>query len=66
MFLLEIKVDEDPPTIDLCDTVEECADLAIQQIDDGTRKDSSNEIRKALVTRRSWSGPGIGIAIRKR
>lgn len=65
MFLLEIKVDEDPPTIDLCDTVEECADLAIQQIDDGTRKDFS-EIRKALVTRRSWSGPGIVIAIRKR
>ena len=65
MFLLEIKVDEDPPTIDLCNTVEECADLAIQQIDDGTRKDFA-EIRKSLVTRRSWSGPGIVISIRKR
>lgn len=65
MFLLEIKVDEDPPTIDLCNTVEECADLAIQQIDDGTRKDFA-EIRKSLVTRRSWSGHGIVISIRKR
>lgn len=65
MFSLEIRFEDNPPTIDLCSTVEECVDLAIQQIDDGTRKDFS-EIRKALVTRRSWSGPGIGITIRKR
>ena len=65
MFLLEIKVGEDPPTVDLCDTVEACADLAVQQIDDGTRKDFA-EIRKALLTRRSWRGSGIGISIKKR
>lgn len=65
MFLLEIKVDGDPPTIDLCDTVEECADLAIQQIDYGSRRDFA-EIRKSLVTRRSWSGSGIVITIKRR
>ena len=65
MFLLEIKVGEDPPTVDLCDTVEACADLAVQQIDDGTRKDFA-EIRKALLTRRSWRGSGINISIKKR
>ena len=48
MFSLEIRFEDNPPTIDLCGTVEECADLAIQQIDDGTRKDFS-EIRKALL-----------------
>lgn len=65
MFLLEIKVGDDPPTVDLCDTVEACADLAVQQIDDGTRKDFA-EIRKALLTRRSWRGAGISISIKKR
>ena len=65
MFLLEIKTEGNPPTIDLMETVEECADLAIQQIDDGTRKDFA-EIRKALLTRRSWSGAGISISIKKR
>ncbi len=65
MFLLEIKVGEDPPTVDLCDTVEECANLAIQQIDDGSRKDFA-EIKKSLMARRSWSGSGIKISIRKR
>lgn len=65
MFLLEIKTEGNPPTIDLMETVEECADLAIQQIDDGTRKDFS-EIRRALLTRRSWSGAGISISIKKR
>ena len=65
MFLLEIKTEGNPPTVDLMDTVEECADLAIQQIDDGTRKDFA-EIRKALITRRSWRGSGISISIKKR
>ena len=65
MFLLEIKTEGNPPTVDLMETVEECADLAIQQIDDGTRKDFA-EIRKALLTRRSWSGSGISISIKKR
>ena len=65
MFLLEIKTEGNPPAIDLMETVEECADLAIQQIDDGTRKDFA-EIRKALLTRRSWSGAGISISIKKR
>jgi hypothetical protein len=65
MFSLEIVFEDSPPIIDLCGTVEECADLAIQHIDDGTKKDFS-EIRKALVTRRSWSGRGIGITIKKR
>ena len=65
MFLLEIKVDGDPPTIDLCDTVEECADLAIRQIGYGSRRDFS-EIRKSLVTRRSWSSSGIVITIKRR
>ena len=65
MFLLEIKTEGNPPTIDLMETVEECADLASQQIDDGTRKDFA-EIRKALLTRRSWSGAGISISIKKR
>ena len=65
MFLLEINTDGNPPTIDLVETVEECADLAIQQIDDGKRNDLS-EIRKALVTRRSWSGSGIVITIKRR
>ena len=65
MFLLEIKTEGNPPTVDLMDTVEECADLAIQQIDDGTRKDFA-EIRKALLTRRSWRGSGISISIKKR
>ena len=65
MFLLEIKTEGNPPTVDLMETVEECADLAIQQIDDGTRKDFA-EIRKALLTRRSWRGSGISISIKKR
>lgn len=65
MFLLEIKTEGNPPTVDLMETVEECADLAIQQIDDGTRKDFA-EIRKALLTRRSWRGSGIIISIKKR
>lgn len=65
MFLLEIKTEGNPPTVDLMDTVEECADLAIQQIDDGTRKDFA-EIRKALLTRRSWIVAGISISIKKR
>ena len=65
MFSLEIRFEDNPPTIDLCGTVEECADLAIQQIDDVTRKDFS-EIRKAILTRRSWSGSGISISIKKR
>jgi hypothetical protein len=65
MFSLEIRLEDNPPTIDLCSTVEECVDLAIQQIDDGTRKDFS-EIRKALLTRRSWSCAGISISIKKR
>lgn len=65
MFSLEIRFEDSPPTIDLCNTVEECADLAIQQIDDGTRKDFA-EIRKALLTRRAWSGSGISISIKKR
>ena len=65
MFLLEIKTDGNPPTVDLMDTLEDCADLAIQQIDDDTRKDFS-EIRKALLTRRSWSGAGIRISIKNR
>ena len=65
MFLLEIKTEGNPPTVDLMETVEECADLAIQQIDDGTRKDFA-EIRKALITRRSWRGSGISISIKKR
>ena len=65
MFLLEIKVGDDPPMVDLCDTVEACADLAVQQIDDGTRKDFA-EIKKSLMARRSWSGSGIKISIRKR
>lgn len=65
MFSLEIRFEDDPPTIDLCRTVEECADLAIQQIDDGTRKDFA-EIKKALLTRRSWSNAGISISIKKR
>lgn len=65
MFLLEIKVGDDPPTVDLCDTVEACADLAVQQIDDGTRKDFA-EIKKSLMARRSWSGAGIKISIKKR
>lgn len=65
MFLLEIKTEGNPPTIDLMETIEECADLAIQQIDDGTRKDFS-EIRRTLLTRRSWSGAGISISIKKR
>ena len=65
MFLLEIKTEGNPPTVDLMETVEECADLAIQQIDDGTRKDFA-EIRKSLLTRRSWSGAGISISIKKR
>ena len=65
MFLLEIKTEGNPPTVDLMETVEECADLAIQQIDDGTRKYFA-EIRKALITRRSWRGSGISISIKKR
>ena len=65
MFLLEIKVGEDPPTVDLCDTVEACSDLAVQQIDDGTRKDFA-EIKKTLMNRRSWSGGNIKISIKKR
>lgn len=65
MYSLEIKIDDEPPTVDLCDTVKECADLAIHQIDDGTRKDFS-EIRKALLMRRSWSGSGIVITIKRR
>lgn len=65
MFLLEIKVEDNPPTVDLCDTVEACADLAMQQIDDGSRKNSA-EIKKSLMVRRSWSGLGIKISIRKR
>ena len=52
MFSLEIMFEDNPPTIDLCGTVEECADLAIQQIDDGTRKDFS-EIRKSAFCTRS-------------
>lgn len=65
MFLLEIKVGDDPPTVDLCETVEACADLAVQQIDDGTKKDFA-EIKKSLMTRRSWRGSGISISIKKR
>lgn len=65
MFLLEIKIEDAPPTVDLCDTVEECANLAIQQMDDGIRKDFA-EIKKSLMARRSWSGSGIKISIRKR
>ena len=65
MFLLEIRVGDDPPTVDLCDTVEACADLAAQQIDDGTRKDFA-EIKKTLMNRRSWSGDNIKISIKKR
>ena len=30
MFSLEIRFEDNTPTIDLCSTVEECADLAIQ------------------------------------
>lgn len=65
MFLLEIKVDEEPPTIDLCNTVEECADLAIQQIDDVSRSDLA-KIRNALIKRRSWRGEEIVITINRR
>lgn len=65
MFSLEIKFEDNPPTIDLCSTVEECADLAIQLIDDGTRKDFA-EIRKSLLMRRAWNGSGISISIKKR
>lgn len=65
MFSLEIRFEDSPPTIDLCSTVKECADLAIQQIDDGSRKDFA-EIERSLLARRSWSGNGIKISIRKR
>lgn len=65
MFLLEIKVGDDPPTVDLCDTVKECVNMAIQQIDDGSRKNFA-EIERSLLTRRAWSGSGISISIKKR
>jgi len=65
MFLLEVGVEGNQPILAVMDTVEECAYLAIQQIDDGTRMDFS-EIRRALMTRRSWSGYGITISIKRR
>lgn len=64
MFVLEIKRKGEPPVVNLEETAEKCASLAIELIDDGTRKDYG-AIRKALVERHTWKADGMSISISK-
>lgn len=66
MFVLEIKRSGEGPAIDVAveETVEACVGLAVQMMDDGTKKDYA-EMAKALRSKRIWKGDGVVITISK-
>ena len=46
------------------ENVEACVDLAVQMMDDGTKKDYA-EMASALRSKRIWKGDGVVITISK-